>query len=91
LVPAREGYAVDANLSSDLERFFETVGSFDHFVYTAGDKRERNAMFNDLGQQLPMGRVAEADDVAKAFVYLMDSDYVTGTVSVVDGGALATR
>jgi NAD(P)-dependent dehydrogenase (short-subunit alcohol dehydrogenase family) len=46
-------------------------------------------MFHALGEHLPLGRIAEVEDVAKAFLNLMNSDYVTGTVSVVDGGALA--
>jgi NAD(P)-dependent dehydrogenase (short-subunit alcohol dehydrogenase family) len=50
---------------------------------------DREAMFESIGAGLPLGRVAEVEDVAKAFVHLMDSDYVTGTVSVVDGGTLA--
>jgi NAD(P)-dependent dehydrogenase (short-subunit alcohol dehydrogenase family) len=51
---------------------------------------DREAMFDSVGAELPLGRVGEVDDVAKAFVQLMDNDYLTGTVSVVDGGMLAT-
>lgn len=50
---------------------------------------DREAMFESIGAGLPLGRVAEVGDVARAFVNLMDSDYLTGTVSVVDGGTLA--
>ena len=50
---------------------------------------DREAMFHALGEHLPLGRIAEVEDVAKAFLNLMNSDYVTGTVSVVDGGTLA--
>jgi hypothetical protein len=32
--------------------------------------------------------VAEPEDVAKAYVALMERDYVTGNVSIVDGGSL---
>jgi NAD(P)-dependent dehydrogenase (short-subunit alcohol dehydrogenase family) len=49
---------------------------------------DRDAMYRTTGAGLPLGRVAEPADVAKAFLALMDQDYVTGTVSVVDGGAL---
>jgi NAD(P)-dependent dehydrogenase (short-subunit alcohol dehydrogenase family) len=45
-------------------------------------------MYTGLAASLPLGRVAEPDDVAKAFLALMDQDYVTGTVAVVDGGTL---
>lgn len=49
---------------------------------------DREGMYAGLASSLPLGRVAEPDDIAKAFLALMDQDYVTGTVSVVDGGTL---
>ncbi|MGG7464761.1 SDR family oxidoreductase [Plantibacter sp. YIM 135347] len=49
---------------------------------------DREAMYQATDASLPVGRVAEPEDVAKAFLALMDQDYVTGTVSVVDGGTL---
>lgn len=49
---------------------------------------DREAMYEATGASLPLGRVAEPDDAAKAYVALMDQDYVTGTVAVVDGGTL---
>lgn len=185
-----EGHTVDASSSEELAAFFERVGEFDHFAYTAGDnlvpitldvytpqqgraflelrvvraletvrlavahlrangsvtltsgtaayrggagwflgsaasgaivaaarslavelapirvnvvapgvvrsplwtglpEADREAMFESVGSGLPLGHVAEVEDVAKSFVHLMDHDYLTGTVSVVDGGTLA--
>ncbi|WP_067505586.1 SDR family oxidoreductase [Actinoplanes sp. TFC3] len=37
-----------------------------------------------------LGRVAEPEDVARAYLSLMDQDYITGNVSVVDGGSVLT-
>jgi pteridine reductase len=34
----------------------------------------------------PLGRLGSADDVARAVLYLLESDYVTGETVVVDGG-----
>jgi NAD(P)-dependent dehydrogenase (short-subunit alcohol dehydrogenase family) len=51
-------------------------------------EQEREAMYRAAGERLPLGRVAETGDVARAYLALMDQDYVTGTVSVVDGGTL---
>ena len=48
----------------------------------------REAMYENVGRGLPLGRVGEVGDAAKAYVQLMDQDYATGTVSVVDGGTL---
>ena len=39
----------------------------------------------------PMGKVAEAKDIADAVVYLTEAHYVTGEVLHVDGGAHAGR
>jgi len=49
---------------------------------------DREAMYENIGRGLPLGRVGEVADAAKAYVQLMDQDYATGTVSVVDGGTL---
>lgn len=51
---------------------------------------EREAMYELTASSLPLGRIAEVDDVAKAYVQLMDQDYATGVISVVDGGALVS-
>jgi NAD(P)-dependent dehydrogenase (short-subunit alcohol dehydrogenase family) len=57
-------------------------------LWAAMDEQDRESMYAATASALPLGRVAETDDVAKAFIALMDQDYVTGTVSVVDGGTL---
>jgi NAD(P)-dependent dehydrogenase (short-subunit alcohol dehydrogenase family) len=49
---------------------------------------EREEMYRQAAASLPLGRVADADDIAKAYLQLMDQDYATGVVSVIDGGAL---
>jgi NAD(P)-dependent dehydrogenase (short-subunit alcohol dehydrogenase family) len=49
---------------------------------------DREAMYETIGRGLPLGRVAEVTDVARAYLALMDQDYATGTVSVIDGGTL---
>lgn len=37
--------------------------------------------------QFPSKRLASVDDVARAYLYLMTNPYVTGAITVVDGGA----
>ena len=41
----------------------------------------------ERAQWFPVGRTASAEEVAKAYIHLMESPYVTGTTLVVDGGA----
>ena len=45
-------------------------------------------MYESIGSSVPLGRVAEVEDVTKAYLQLMDQDYATGTVSVIDGGMI---
>jgi NAD(P)-dependent dehydrogenase (short-subunit alcohol dehydrogenase family) len=49
---------------------------------------DRDAMYQNVGQKLPVGRVGEADDIANAYLYLMRQGYSTGQVIVVDGGGV---
>ena len=48
---------------------------------------DREAMYS-AASALPVGRVGEVEDVAKAFVYLMDQGWGTGNVIGVDGGTV---
>ncbi len=47
-----------------------------------------DALFDQLAAGTLLGRVAEPMDVARAYLALMQQDYVTGTVAVVDGGSV---
>ena len=38
-------------------------------------------------QKFPAGRTASLDEVAEAYIYLMESTYITGASLVIDGGA----
>jgi NAD(P)-dependent dehydrogenase (short-subunit alcohol dehydrogenase family) len=57
-------------------------------LWSALPEAEREAMYDSVGRGIPLGRVAEVEDVAKAYLQLMDQDYATGTVSVIDGGTI---
>jgi NAD(P)-dependent dehydrogenase (short-subunit alcohol dehydrogenase family) len=45
-------------------------------------------ILDGLGAGTLLGRVAEPEDVARMYVGLLDQDYVTGAVHVVDGGSI---
>lgn len=49
---------------------------------------EAAAFLDDFGGQVPLGRVGEPDDVARAVAFLCDpaNDWITGALLAVDGG-----
>lgn len=49
---------------------------------------ERRELFERVGKQLPLARVAEIDDIAPVYLHLIQSSYITGTTIPVNGGAL---
>lgn len=52
---------------------------------TPGD---REAMYDHLAKTLPVRRVGEVEDVARAYLYCLTQPHATGTVLPVDGGTL---
>ncbi len=40
-----------------------------------------------FAQQFPLGRIASPEEIAETYIYLMASQYITGTSVVIDGGA----
>jgi NAD(P)-dependent dehydrogenase (short-subunit alcohol dehydrogenase family) len=51
-------------------------------------EHERNGMFEGLGKKLLVGRVGEACEIARAYLFLMQEGYSTGQTVVVDGGGV---
>jgi len=49
-------------------------------------EEKREEMNLQTGQRLPVGHVGEAQEVAQAYLYLMQQTYITGQVLNVDGG-----
>jgi NAD(P)-dependent dehydrogenase (short-subunit alcohol dehydrogenase family) len=51
-------------------------------------EQDREAMYENVGNHLLVGRVGEACEIARAYVFLMQEGYSTGQTVVVDGGAV---
>jgi hypothetical protein len=51
-------------------------------------EQDREAMYDNVGNHLLVGRVGEACEIALAYLFLMQEEYSTGQTVVVDGGAL---
>jgi len=49
-----------------------------------GDAKQ--AMWDQMAQRLPAGRIATPEDVARAYVYLIESELTTGITLKIDGG-----
>jgi NAD(P)-dependent dehydrogenase (short-subunit alcohol dehydrogenase family) len=47
-----------------------------------------NEVFAQVATALPAGRVAEPGDIAKGYVYLMEQEYATGSLLLIDGSTL---
>ncbi|WP_062433153.1 SDR family oxidoreductase [Herbidospora daliensis] len=46
----------------------------------------RERMYAEAGAVIPVGRVGEVEDVARAYLFLMTEPFASGTVLTVDGG-----
>jgi NAD(P)-dependent dehydrogenase (short-subunit alcohol dehydrogenase family) len=51
-------------------------------------EQDREKMFAGVGATLPVGRVGEPSDIARAYLFLMQEGYITGQIVVVDGGGV---
>jgi 3-oxoacyl-[acyl-carrier protein] reductase len=49
---------------------------------------KKNVALANMGKNIPLRRVGEADEVASAIVMMMENKYMTGTTIDVDGGVL---
>jgi NAD(P)-dependent dehydrogenase (short-subunit alcohol dehydrogenase family) len=46
----------------------------------------KTQMWEEMGKRLPTGRVAKPEDIAKAYVFLLESTFTTGITLDIDGG-----
>ena len=49
---------------------------------------ERERLYESVGSSLPVGRVGEAHDIAQAYLFLLQEEFITGQTLVVDGGTV---
>lgn len=54
------------------------------FDELAGDAKV--GLFRDMAARLPVGRIATPSDIAPAYIYAMQSEFVTGQTLHIDGG-----
>jgi NAD(P)-dependent dehydrogenase (short-subunit alcohol dehydrogenase family) len=61
-------------------------GTIDTPLWSSMSEAERGEMFEAAAGRAPVGRIGRPEDVARAILFLMDHDYLTGTVLEVNGG-----
>jgi len=49
---------------------------------------DRETLYDEESHRIPLGRVGEVEDIARAYVYCMEQDFSTGMVLTVEGGIL---
>lgn len=57
-------------------------------LWAGMQEADREALYRQSAEKLPVGHVGEAAEVAQAYLYLMQQTYGTGEVIVVDGGGV---
>jgi NAD(P)-dependent dehydrogenase (short-subunit alcohol dehydrogenase family) len=57
-------------------------------LWQSMDVDAREQLFDSVGKSLLVGRVGEASDIARAYLFLMEEGYCTGQIVVLDGGAV---
>ncbi|WP_413299166.1 SDR family oxidoreductase [Bacillus sp. 1P10SD] len=62
-------------------------GIVDTPIYAGMPDDQRQALFNGIAKQLPVGRIAKPEDIAETYVYLAKNGFTTGTAVLIDGGA----
>jgi len=84
---ARENIRINAVCPGDtfVERWIEDG------YYRGSGGVDREEAIRESGAELPMGRVASVEEIAKAVLFLVsdDSSYITGAILAVDGGNTA--
>jgi len=84
---AREGIRVNAVCPGDtfVERWLREG------YHRNAEQAPSDAMLQEMGEALPMGRVGQADEIARAVLFLAseESSFMTGATLVVDGGNTA--
>ncbi|HUE43766.1 MAG TPA: SDR family oxidoreductase [Candidatus Sulfotelmatobacter sp.] len=57
-------------------------------LWQSMDADAREQLYESVGKSLLVGRVGEASEIARAYLFLMQEGYSTGQTVVLDGGAL---
>lgn len=57
-------------------------------LWAGMSEADREGMYSQIGNSLPVKRVGEAEDIAQTYLYLLRQPFSTGQIITVDGGAV---
>jgi NAD(P)-dependent dehydrogenase (short-subunit alcohol dehydrogenase family) len=57
-------------------------------LWSGMSEADQEVMYKQVGAGLPVGRVGEVDEIARAYLFLLTEPFATGTVLTVDGGTV---
>ena len=63
-----------------------TPGAIETPLWNSIEEETRKNIFKSFADSLPVGRIGQAEDVAKTVTFLMNNDFITGSIIDVDGG-----
>jgi len=95
-----KGWALGASICAAMEGFARAMamelapirvnivspGVVKTALWDGMPETERELMYTNIGNALPVKRVGEVEDIAKAFVYLLEQEYGTGQTLIIEGG-----
>jgi NAD(P)-dependent dehydrogenase (short-subunit alcohol dehydrogenase family) len=55
-------------------------------IASAAPRNWKQESFDAMAARLPVGRIGQVGDIARAFMFLMKNEFVTGSVMDIDGG-----
>jgi NAD(P)-dependent dehydrogenase (short-subunit alcohol dehydrogenase family) len=98
--PPRAGWALGASICSAMEGLTRALaielapirvnivcpGFVKTPLWSGMTEAEREVLYQQMSQKLLVGHVAEPEEIAEAYLYLMRQSFGTGQVIVVDGG-----
>ncbi|WP_316826328.1 SDR family oxidoreductase [Pedobacter miscanthi] len=96
------GWAIAASICAAMEGFTRAMavelaptrvnlvapGVVKTNLWNSMSEADRNSLYTNVGESLPVKRVGEASDIAQTFLYTMKQQYSTGQVMYVDGGSV---
>lgn len=95
-----KGWALGASICAAMEGFTRAMamelapirvnivspGVVKTELWVGMSESDRETMYANIGNALPVKRVGEAEDIAKTFLYLLEQEYGTGQTLIIDGG-----